>query len=302
MSDQSNRLGIYLMILTTLVFAAQDGISRHLAENYNTLMVVMIRYWFFAAFVIAIAVRSAGGLRAAAATQQPWLQAFRGVLLAVEICVAVQAFVWLGLVESHAIFASYPLMVAAMAGPILGEKAGWRRWLAIFVGFVGMLIILQPGMGVFNPLAIIPVISSIMFALYGILTRYAARKDTTATSFFWTGTVGALVMTVVGLPNWQMMTPPDWGWMLALCITGATGHWLLIRCYEVAEASAVQPFAYFQLVFASAIGILLFGEEVRANLVIGALIIVSAGIFALWRAHAVARRGQRAAAVGMPSE
>ena len=292
MTEQSNRQGIYLMILTTFVFAAQDGISRHLAENYNTLMVVMIRYWFFAAFVIAIAVRKAGGLKAAAATKQPFLQAFRGILLALEICVAVQAFVWLGLVESHAIFATYPLMVAALAGPILGEKAGWRRWLAIFVGFIGMLIILQPGVGVFDPLAIVPLISSLMFALYGLLTRYAARLDTTATSFFWTGTVGAAVMTLVGLPNWEWMTPSDWGWMLALCITGATGHWLLIKCYEVAEASAVQPFAYFQLVFASAIGILLFGETVEANLVLGALIIVSAGLFALWRAHVVAKRGR----------
>ena len=154
-----------------------------------------------------------------------------------------------------------------------------------------MLIILQPGAGVFNPLAIVPFISSAMFALYGILTRFAARRDTTATSFFWTGTVGAVVMTAVGLPNWEMMTPPDWGWMLALCITGASGHWLLIRCYEVAEASAVQPFAYFQLVFASAIGILLFGEAVRPSLVVGAAIIVAAGIFALWRAHVVSRRG-----------
>jgi drug/metabolite transporter (DMT)-like permease len=300
MTEQSNRQGIYLMILTTFVFAAQDGISRHLAENYNTLMVVMIRYWFFAAFVIAIAVRKAGGLKEAAATKQPFLQAFRGILLALEICVAVQAFVWLGLVESHAIFATYPLMVAALAGPILGEKAGWRRWLAIFVGFIGMLIILEPGVGVFDPLAIVPLISSLMFALYGLLTRYAARLDTTATSFFWTGTVGAAVMTVVGLPNWEWMTPPDWGWMLALCITGATGHWLLIKCYEVAEASAVQPFAYFQLVFASAIGILLFGETVEANLVLGAAIIVSAGLFALWRAHVVAKRA-RPRVAGQPA-
>ena len=292
MSEQSNRLGIYLMILTTFVFAAQDGISRHLAQDYNTLMVVMIRYWFFAAFVIAVAVRKAGGLKAAAATRQPVLQIFRGVLLAAEICVAVQGFVWLGLVESHAIFATYPLLVAALAGPILGETAGWRRWLAIFVGFIGMLIILQPGMGVFDPLAIVPFVSASMFALYGLLTRYAARLDTTATSFFWTGTVGAVVMTGVGLPNWEPMTPPDWAWMAALCMTGATGHWLLIKCYEVAEASAVQPFAYFQLVFASSIGILLFGEEVQANLVLGAAIIVSAGIFTLWRAQVAAKRGR----------
>ena len=290
MIEQSNRKGIFLMIATTMVFAAQDGISRHLAENYNVLMVVMIRYWFFAAFVIVIASRRAGGVRAAAATAQPGLQIFRGVLLAAEICVAVLGFVWLGLVESHAIFATYPLLITALAGPVLGERAGWRRWLAIAAGFAGMLIILRPGSGVFHPAAAIPFVSALMFALYGLLTRYAARKDSAATSFFWTGTVGAVAMTFVGLPNWAWMTGPDWLWMSALCVTGAFGHWLLIRVYEVAEAGAVQPFAYFQLVFATMIGISLFGEELKANVALGTAIIVAAGVFALWRAHVLAQR------------
>ena len=289
MTEQSTRLGILLMIMTTFVFAAQDGISRHLAEHYNTFMVVMIRYWFFGVFVVAIAVRRAGGIRAAAATSQPVLQVSRGLILALEVCVAVQGFVWLGLVESHAIFATYPLLIAALSGPILGETAGWRRWAAIGAGFVGMLIILRPGMGVFDPLAIIPFISAFLFALYSLLTRYAARKDTTATSFFWTGVVGAVAMTLVGLPNWEPMSASDSFWMAALCLTGAAGHWLLIRCYEVAEASAVQPFAYFQLVFATAIGITVFGEAMQLNLVIGASIIVAAGVFTLWRAHVKAQ-------------
>ena len=99
------RLGIWLMIATTFVFAVQDGISRHLAAEYSVQLVVMIRYWFFAAFVMAIAKRQAGSLRAAAATAQPLLQTFRGVLLVVEINVMVLGFVWLGLVEAHAIFA-----------------------------------------------------------------------------------------------------------------------------------------------------------------------------------------------------
>lgn len=289
MTEQTTRLGILLMIMTTFVFAVQDGISRHLAEHYNTFMVVMIRYWFFGAFVVSIAVRRAGGIRAAAATSQPVLQVSRGLILALEVCVAVQGFVWLGLVESHAIFATYPLLIAALSGPILGETAGWRRWLAIAAGFVGMLIILRPGMGVFDPLAIIPFISAFLFALYSLLTRYAARKDSTATSFFWTGVVGAGAMTLVGLPNWEPMSPTDSFWMAALCLTGAAGHWLLIRCYEVAEASTVQPCAYFQLVFATLIGITVFGEAMRLNLVIGASIIVAAGVFTLWRAHANAQ-------------
>lgn len=285
MSEQNARLGILLMIATTFVFAMQDGISRYLAAEYNVLMVVMIRYWFFAAFVIAVAARARGGLARAARTEQPWLQAGRGALLALEICVMVLAFTLLGLVESHAVFAVYPLLIAALSGPVLGERVGWRRWVAIGVGFVGVLIILQPGVRVFDPNALVALVSAFMFALYGLLTRYASRRDTTETSFFWTGTVGAVVMTAVGVWFWEPMTPPDWAWMALLCVTGASGHWLLIKTYSVAEASQVQPFAYFQLVFASALGMIVFGETLETNVAIGAALVVAAGLFTLWRAR-----------------
>ncbi|MFT5270111.1 MAG: drug/metabolite transporter (DMT)-like permease [bacterium] len=285
MQSNNTRLGILYMIVTTLVFALQDGISRHLAGEYSVLMIVMIRYWFFAAFVIAIARRQAGSIRAAAATKQPALQIFRGLLLAFEICVMVQGFVLLGLVESHAIFASYPLLVAALSGPILGEAVGWRRWAAIGVGFVGVLIILQPGITVFAPAAIVPLAAALMFALYSLLTRYAARKDSAATSFFWTGTTGAVLLTLIGIWFWEPLKGPDWIWMGALCISGATGHYLLIKCYEVAEASAVQPFAYLQLVFASALGITIFGEVLELNVAIGAGIVIASGLFTVWRAR-----------------
>jgi drug/metabolite transporter (DMT)-like permease len=283
---QNTRLGIWLMVATTFVFAMQDGISRHLAGEYNVLMVVMIRYWFFAAFVMAVAARKAGGLRAAAATSQPGIQIFRGVLLATEICVMVLGFVLLGLVESHAVFTSYPLLIAALSGPILGESVGWRRWTAIGVGFVGVLIILQPGFRVFQIEALVPLAAALMFALYGLMTRYAARKDSAATSFFYTGTVGAVVMTAVGVWFWEPMTGPDWAWMSLLCVTGALGHWLLIKVYDVAEASAVQPFAYLQLVFAATLGITVFGEQLEWNVALGAALVVAAGIFTLLRARA----------------
>ena len=280
------RLGIMLMIATTFIFAIQDGISRHLAGNYNVLMIVMIRYWFFAAFVITVATRQTGSIRAAAATKQPILQITRGVLLSLEICVMVTGFVALGLVESHAVFACYPLLIAALSGPVLGEKVGWRRWAAIGIGFVGVMIILEPGYAVFAPAAVIPLIAALMFALYGLLTRYVSRKDTAATSFFWTGVAGAVVMTVAGAWSWEPMTAGDWVWMSTLCVTGAAGHWLLIKTYEVAEASTVQPFAYLQLVFASAIGIFLLGETLRPNVAVGAGIVICAGLFTLWRARA----------------
>ncbi len=288
MKESNARAGIWLMVATTFVFAVQDGVSRHLAGEYNVLMVVMIRYWFFALFVIAIAARKPGGVRAVAATTQPVLQVFRGVLLAGEICVTIAAFVMLGLIETHAIFISYPLIIAALSGPVLGAQGGWRRWGAIFVGFVGVLIILQPGIRVFSPYALVALGAAFLFALYGLLTRYAARKDSATTSFFWTGIAGAVVMTAIGMWFWQPMTGPDWIWMAALCLTGVLGHWLLIKCYEVAEASVVQPFAYLQLVFVSVLGVLVFRESIGVSVVVGAGVVVAAGLFTLWRARRMA--------------
>lgn len=278
------------MIATTFVFAIQDGLSRHLAGNYNVLMIVMIRYWFFGLFVLALAARNQGGIRATAATKQLGLQIVRGLLLALEICTMVWAFVLLGLVESHAVFTSYPLLVAALSGPILREVVGWRRWTAIGIGFVGVLVILEPGVAVFSPKALVPLCAATLFALYALLTRYAARKDSSATSFFWTGVVGAVAMTLVGVWFWEPMTQADKMWMGLLAVTGALGHWLLIKCYEVAEASAVQPFAYLQLVFASAIGIFVFGEVLELNVIIGAALVVMAGVFTLWRTSKVAAK------------
>lgn len=281
--ENNTRLGILLMIATTAVFASQDAISRHLAGEYNVYMVVMIRYWFFAAFVIALVSRQPGGLRRAMGTSQWVLQSFRAVLLVLEILVSIFSYVLLGLVETHAIFACYPLIIAGLSGPVLGEKVGWLRWAAIGVGMVGILVILRPGSAVFSPAALIPFMAAIMFALYGLLTRFAARKDPAMTSFFWTGTVGAVAATLIGIWYWEPMTGPDWGWMGLLCVTGALGHYLLIRTYEVAEASAVQPFAYFQLVFASALAVLIFHEVVEWPVALGAGIVVGAGLFTFWR-------------------
>lgn len=291
MTGQNTRLGIWLMVATTFVFALQDGISRHLATEYNVFMVVTIRFWVFAAFVIALAARKPGGLAAAVRTRYPGLQIARGLLLAVEVCVMVLAFVLLGLVESHAVFTCYPLLVAALSGPVLGERVGWRRWSAIAIGFAGVLIILQPGLRVVSPAALVPLLAAFLFALYGLLTRYVTRGDSASVSFFWTGLVAALAMTPLGLWHWQPMTLPDWGWMALICCTAALGHWMLIRAYEVAEASAVQPFAYFQLVFASAIGIFVLGEALKPNVAIGAAVVVSAGLFTLWRQRVRSRGG-----------
>ena len=287
MTKQNERLGILLMIITTIVFASQDGLSKYLATEYNVYMVVMIRYWFFAAFVISMSSRRTGGIKRVAKTKSPILQIFRSVILVAEMCITILAFTLLGLAETHAIFASYPLIIAMLSGPILREYVGWRRWLAISVGFVGILIILNPGNGIFSPYALVPLAGAILFALYGLLTRYVGQYDNSSTSFFWTGVVGSIAMTVIGLNFWDPVSRSDWSIMLLLSASGVVGHYLLIKCYEVAEASAVQPFAYLQLIWASMIGIIIFEEQITTNVLIGACIIVGAGLFTLWRERKV---------------
>lgn len=288
------RLGIALMIATSLVFASQDGMSRYLASRYDVVTIVMIRYWFFALFVIGLAVAQKGGIRRVAATARPWLQVTRGLLLAVEICVTVLSFVLLGLIPTHAVFAVYPLLVAALAGPVLGEPVGWRRRAAIGVGLVGILVILRPGAQMMSASALIPFTGALIFAVYAVLTRMAGRTDSAETSLFYTGVVGAVAITLVGPFFWTPIHGTwDWFWMLTLCAFGVLGHFLMIKAYEVAEAGTIQPFAYFQIVFVTIMALLLFGERPDGWTIAGGALILSAGLYTMVR-QARLSRGPRA--------
>ena len=271
------------MAVTMLIFAVQDGISQYLAREYNVFFIVMVRYWFFALFVVILCSKQPGGLRKAISTKQPFLQVFRGALLALEVIVMITSFTLLGLIESHAIFSIYPLLVAALSGPVLKEFVGWKRWSAIFTGFIGVMIILKPSNSVFSLEAIIPLVAALVFALYSLLTRYAARQDTSMTSFFWTGLIGAVVMSIVGSGYWIALKPVDWAWLGLLCILACLAHYLLIKCYELSEASSLQPFAYLQLLFATIIGLWIFSEKLEVHVVMGALLVVLSGLFAIWR-------------------
>lgn len=279
----TTRAGILFMCATAVVFAVQDGFSTALVQHHSPIFVVMIRYWAFSAFVIALASRRPGGVRAAARAKRPILQICRGLLLALEICVMVKGFQLLGLVEAHAIFAIYPLLVAALSGPVLGERVGWRRWSAIGVGFIGVLIVLRPGAGVLEPGALVSLAAALCFALYGLLTRLVSRSDDPGVSFFYTGVAGAAGLSLIGPFYASAMTPPEMALMALLCVTGMLGHFLMIKAFSLAEAATLQPFAYLQLVTASAIGVAVFGESIDAATVSGAAIIVAAGVFTAFR-------------------
>ena len=154
-SARATQAGILLMISASLTFGAQDGLSRLLAESYGPVTVIAIRFWFFALFVLAFAATRPGGIRRVAKSKRPVFQTLRGLLLITQICTAVYGFTMVGLVGYQVIFASYPLMVAALSVHFLGERVGWRRWLAISAetSFFWTGIVGAAGMSLVVPLA-----------------------------------------------------------------------------------------------------------------------------------------------------
>ncbi|RRH74717.1 DMT family transporter [Falsigemmobacter faecalis] len=286
--------GIILMLLAVMIFAVQDAISRHLVESYNVWFVMMIRFQVMFAAVMLLAMKRGPDFRSAIRSGMPRLQIFRSVLLVAQTCLIVTCFTKIGLINTHAIFASAPLIGAALSVPILGEKVGWRRWLAIGVGFIGVLIILQPGADSFSLMSLLVLISSFMFATYGVVTRLVSRTDSAAVSLFWVGFVGGIVMTPPGLANIEPIALADWPWMAVLCVTGMLAHWLMIMAFEAAEPSVIQPFAYTQLVFVSFIGVIVFNEELKTSVLMGTPVVIGAGLFTIWRTAMKARAEKRA--------
>lgn len=283
MVPQSARRGLAFALLAVTIFAAQDGVSKHLAEQYPPVFVVMIRYWAFAAFVVVRALNAPGGIRRAAGSANIWLQLARGGLLAGQVVVAITAFAKVGLAATMSLFAANPLILAALSVPVLGEAVGWRRWSAIGVGFIGVLIIVRPGPGLLDSDIWLAVVASIGIAVYGVMTRLASRKDAAMVSFFYTGVGGVIVATAAGIWHWTWLEPVDWIWMGILCVTGAAGHFFFIKALEAADAVVTQPVQYVQIVLSTSVGILIFGEALEWPMALGATIVIAAGLFTAWR-------------------
>ena len=136
----------------------------------------------------------------------------------------------------------------------------------------------------------LPLVSAFFFALYSVLTRLTARAEPNFPSFFWPAVIGAVVMTFIGVPKWQEVAMHDWPWMFAYAAVSVLSNWLLLKTYELAEASAVQPFAYMQFVFITLIGLSVFGESLSVVVVLGVALVIAAGIYALW-SERTARNG-----------
>ncbi|MBI4724179.1 MAG: DMT family transporter [Rhodomicrobium sp.] len=217
-------------------------------------------------------------------TRKFWSQLFRSFLLLGSAVFNFLALQFLQLDQTATISFLSPFFVAALAGPMLNEWIGWRRLLAIGVGFSGVLFVIRPGFGGVHWAISFSVLSTLSYALYSILTRYLARFDTAETTLVYTPLAGLFLVAPFAIMTWQ--TPQSaWVWFVLLCpgVLGGLAHWLLILAHERAPAPILAPFGYINIIFMIALGYFVFADVPGWWTMAGAAIIISSGIYLLFR-------------------
>ncbi len=263
-------------------FSCIDATGKYLNHHMDTLQVVWARYFFAAALTLIVTnpITRPGLTR----TSRPFLQVGRSALLLSATVLNLFALRWLQLDEVLSILFSTPFMVATLCVPLLGETVGWRRWAAIIVGFIGVLVVARPGFGGMHPAALLSLGGSVCYAFYVISTRILARSDSSDTTQFYTNLVGAVAMCIV-LPF--VWTTPESAFIAGLMVLigalGGGGHYLLIRAHRLAPASTLAPFMYTQMVWTTALGFLVFGDLPHRWTIVGGLIVISSGLYLLHR-------------------
>jgi drug/metabolite transporter (DMT)-like permease len=279
--------GLLLVILAGMCFALLDANAKWLGQSYPVTQVVWMRYAIGAIIAVLYAARA---LRwTMFATRHPWLQASRGALLLICTASNFIALNYLPMALVLAVIFTAPLMTCALSVPLLGEKVGWRRWSAIGVGFLGVLVIVRPGFGEVHWAIFLALGSAFFGALYNIVTRQVARHDDTRVSLVYVSLVGALIASPGLAVAW--VTPVGWDWALfvGLGASGALGHFLLIGAFKHAPASTLAPFSYVQIVWSTLMGYLVFRNLPDLYTFLGAAIIIASGVYLVYRERRLGR-------------
>ena len=274
----SSKKGIITLIIATFFLALMDGMSRYMAELYDVLNINMFRFWVIGSFVILVSLRGRGVLRSILKTKQPVAQVFRGLLFISSLLMAIYSYTQVGLIVTHALMAVFPLLTVLLSGLFLEEKITRIKIVAVGVGFVGVIIIINPINLEFSLVSVLPLISAVTFAIYAVLTRKVASTDNTETSFFWVSLVSAIAITIPSPLFYKPIQFSDLYFLILLCTFSLVGHFLLTNAYRHAEASVLQPFSYFHLFFASIVGIIFFQDPLTISTVAGGGLIVFGGI------------------------
>ncbi|QQS13160.1 MAG: DMT family transporter [Rhodospirillales bacterium] len=277
---QRPALGAAFTVASMFGFASMDAMSKWMVADYAIGQVLWIRYAFFCLFAWFVVRRT--GLRAAARTTRPLLQAGRALLAVVESAVFVLAFAYLPLADTHAVAATSPLIVIALGVLFLGERAGAARWLAVGAGFIGVLLIVRPGFQTLDWPLLLPSLGAVLWGAYQILVRLSARDDAPETTLVWSAFVAFAATTLVGPWQWRWPDPLGWALLAGIALVGALAHFALIKALDYAEAGSVQPYSYTLLVWATVLGALVFGDIPDGWTLLGATVIVASGLFTWW--------------------
>lgn len=269
--------GILLMVTAMVFFTLLDATAKHLVQSLPPVVAVFGRYVVALGLSLAVILRK--GDTSLMVTSYPKLQVLRGLLLMSSTVLNFIAIMYLQLAQTAAIFFSIPLWVCALSVTILGEKVGLRRWIAVAIGFLGVLVIMRPGTGSFHWAMLLSVTASLCGAIYNIVTRKVGGRDRAETSLFYVGFVGAAAAATPLPLLWK--TPEGMQWLLLgwMGIAGTIGHFMLIQAHRLAPASALAPYMYTQIVWMIAVGYFIFGDVPDLWTLVGAAIVVASGLF-----------------------
>jgi drug/metabolite transporter (DMT)-like permease len=290
MPDPAARLrGIGLYCLAVIFFTGIDTCAKYASRSLPSIEVAWLRFVFHALFALIV-------LRpwrnwAVYRTRRPLAQGLRAVFLFLSTVLNFAALRTMQLDQTTTINFSAAFCVAALAGPLLGEWVGPRRWAAIMVGFVGVLIVTRPGTDHFQPAMILSVGGMLASALYSLMTRLLTATETNVSLLFYSALVPSLLLAPFALPVAEF--PPTLLVGLALVGTGvfgAAGHYLLILAHRIMPASGLAPFYYSQLAWTITAGYLVFGDLPDAATLAGAAVIVASGLYILYRERVYGER------------
>ena len=276
--NNSSKRGIITLIIATFFLSLMDGMSRYMAELYDVLNINMFRFWIIGSFVILVSLRGQGVLWSILKTKQPVAQISRGLLFISSLLMAIYSYTQVGLIVTHALMAVFPLLTVLLSGVFLKEEITRIKLVAVGVGFLGVIIIINPINLKLSLVSVLPLISAVTFAIYAVLTRKVASTDNTETSFFWVSLVSAIAITIPSPLFYKPIQTSDIYFLVLLCMFSLVGHFLLTNAYRHAEASVLQPFSYFHLFFASLVGIIFFKDPLTLATVAGGSLIDFGGI------------------------
>lgn len=277
--------GILLIVAAFCTFAMLDTTAKYLVQSYPTAQVVWARYVGHVVLAAVILLPMHG--RGLLVSQRPGLQVIRSLLLFGATCTNFAALQYLQLAQTSSIQFSTPLMVAVLAIPLLGEHIGPRRWAAIFIGFIGVLIVIRPGLGLVHWAAGLSLTTALCGALYQITTRKLAGVDRAVTTQFYSALIGAVVITPLVPFIWQTPDLTGIALMVLLGALGGFGHWMLILAHRLAPAPILAPFLYIQLLPMILLGYIVFSDLPDLWTLIGAGVVLSSGLYLLYRERRV---------------